>query len=66
LHDLRRSFASGLGRLGVAPHVIEKALNHKLKGVMRIYQRHDYAAEIQEAFELWSRHIAKITAIIAP
>jgi hypothetical protein len=28
LHDLRRSFASGLLRLGVAPHIVELALNH--------------------------------------
>jgi integrase len=29
LHDLRRTLASGVARLGVAPHVIEKILNHQ-------------------------------------
>ena len=29
VHDLRRTAASGMARLGIAPHVIEKILNHK-------------------------------------
>lgn len=65
LHDLRRSFASGLQRLGVAPHIVELALNHRsgtFSGVAGIYQRHRYAKEVREAFELWSRHIEALTA----
>ncbi len=64
LHDIRRSFASGLQRLGVAPHIVELALNHRtgtFSGVAGIYQRHRYAAEVQEAFELWSEHIEALT-----
>jgi integrase len=60
LHDLRRSFASGLQRLGVAPHIVELALNHRsgtFSGVAGIYQRHRYAKEVREAFELWSTHV---------
>jgi integrase len=59
-HDLRRSFASGLQRLGVAPHIVELTLNHRsgtFSGVAGIYQRHRYAKEVREAFELWSKHI---------
>jgi integrase len=65
LHDLRRSFASGLQRLGVAPHIVELALNHRsgtFSGVAGIYQRHRYAKEVREAFELWSKHVAAFTA----
>jgi integrase len=64
LHDLRRSFASGLQRLGVAPHIVELALNHRsgtFSGVAGIYQRHRYAKEVHEAFELWSKHIDALT-----
>ncbi len=64
LHDLRRSFASGLQRLGTAPHIVELALNHRsgtFSGVAGIYQRHRYAKEVQEAFELWSRHVEAMT-----
>ena len=70
LHDLRRSFASGLQRLGVAPHIVELALNHRsgtFSGVAGIYQRHRYAKEVREAFELWSRHIEMLitTQVVA-
>ena len=64
LHDLRRSFASGLQRLGVAPHIVELALNHRsgtFSGVAGIYQRHRYAKEVREAFDLWSKHIEALT-----
>jgi len=64
LHDLRRSFASGLQRLGVAPHIVELALNHRsgtFSGVAGIYQRHRYAKEVREAFELWSQHVEAVT-----
>lgn len=64
LHDLRRSFASGLQRLGTAPHIVELALNHRsgtFSGVAGIYQRHRYAKEVREAFELWSQHIEALT-----
>lgn len=65
LHDLRRSFASGLQRLSVAPHVVELALNHcsgTFSGVAGIYQRHRYATEVREAFELWSQYIDALTS----
>jgi integrase len=60
-HDLRRSFATGLARLGVAPHVIELALNHRPRGIVAIYQKHRYDAEVKAAFELWSRHVGSLT-----
>jgi integrase len=68
LHDLRRSFASGLQRLGVAPHIVELALNHRsgtFSGVAGIYQRHRYAKEVREAFELWSQHVETLTTVKA-
>ena len=64
LHDLRRSFASGLQRLGVASHIVELALNHRsgtFSGVAGIYQRHRYAKEVAEAFAVWSRHVETLT-----
>ena len=64
LHDLRRSFASGLQRLGAAPHIVELALNHRsgtFSGVAGIYQRHRYVREVREAFESWSQHIEALT-----
>ena len=62
LHDLRRSFASGLQRLGIRFEVIEAALNHKVKGIAGTYQKYDFEPEIKAALEKWSNHLIQITA----
>ncbi len=38
-----------LAEIGIPGHVAERCLNHKLKGVEGIYNRHDYFAERKEA-----------------
>ena len=41
LHDFRRTFASGCAALGVSPHVIEAALNHRtgqIQGIAKVYK----------------------------
>ncbi len=56
LHDLRRTCVSGMARLGIAPHVADKILNHQagtISGVAAVYQRHDFLAERREALETW-------------
>lgn len=61
LHDLRRSFSTGLSRLRVPPHVVEAILNHvsgSKAGVAGIYNRHLYDAEKREALDLWAAHTA--------
>ena len=65
LHDLRRTCASGMAALDIAPHVIEAVLNHKsgtIKGVAAVYNRHRYAAEKRHALEAWTDRVAKIAA----
>jgi len=58
IHDLRRTCRSLLANLGVAGHVAERCLNHKLKGVEGIYDRYDYFDERREALEQLSNLIA--------
>lgn len=53
-HDLRRSFATRLNELGIAPHVVEKILNHTMQGVMAVYNRAEYEAERVEAMQRWA------------
>ena len=63
LHDLRRTAASGLARLGVSPHVIERILDHTtgtLGGVAGIYNRFGYLPEMREALERWSDYVSKL------
>lgn len=52
-HDLRRTGATMMGALGVQSEVIERCLNHKEQNALkRIYQRHDYRAEMHAAWHL--------------
>ncbi|OAI30934.1 hypothetical protein A1351_22315 [Methylosinus sp. R-45379] len=63
LHDLRRTTATGLQRLGVRLEVTEAVLNHvsgSRAGIVGIYQRHDWADEKREALDAWGRHVEKI------
>ncbi len=61
-HDLRRTFATRLNELGVAPHVVERILNHSLQGVMSIYNQAEYADERTDAMQLWADEVEKIVA----
>lgn len=60
VHDLRRTCRSLLASLGVPGHVAERCLNHKLKGVEGIYNRHDYFDERRDAFELLAKKLAPL------
>jgi integrase len=60
LHDIRRTVASGLQRLGVRLEVTEAVLNHRsgsMAGIVGVYQRHDYASEKRDALARWADHI---------
>jgi integrase len=60
LHDLRRTAATGMAGLGIAPHVVDRILNHTggtISGVAAVYNRFEYLAERQAALLLWARHI---------
>jgi integrase len=60
LHDVRRSVATGMADIGIAPHVIEQVLNHKSghkAGIAGIYNRSNYQREVATAMERWSSHI---------
>jgi integrase len=65
LHDLRRSCASGMQRIGVSVPVVEKALNHgsnSFRGIIATYQTHDYADEIRVALQRWGDHVEDLVS----
>jgi integrase len=65
LHDLRRTAATGMARLKIAPHVVDRVLNHTsgtIRGVARVYNRFDYADERRAALEAWGRAVEQIVA----
>lgn len=61
-HDLRRTMASRMGDLGIAPHVIERCLNHVQQGIVGVYQRQEYLDERRTAFVEWGRALELATA----
>ena len=62
LHDIRRTVATGLQRLGVRFEVTEAVLNHvsgAKGGVAGIYQRHNWAEEKRDALEAWATKLIR-------
>lgn len=64
-HDLRRSCASGLARIGVDLHIIERCLNHisgSFGGIVSVYQKHKYEDGMRRALEAWARHVDAVVS----
>jgi len=62
-HDIRRSVATNLQRLGVRLEVTEAILNHisgSRAGIVGIYQRHKYSDEARQALDAWARRLDAI------
>lgn len=65
VHDLRRTFATGLQRLGVRLEVTEAILNHvsgNRGGVGGVYRRYDWAAEKRAALDAWAAHVLNVVS----
>jgi integrase len=63
LHDLRRTAASTMARLGHPPHVVAAVLNHapgSTQGITAVYNRHRYDDEKRAALDAWARHIRQV------
>jgi len=63
LHDIRRTVATGMARLKITPHVVEKVLNHSsgtFSGVAGVYNRFGYLPEMREALEAWEAHLTSL------
>jgi integrase len=63
LHDLRRTFSTGLADPDVAQHIIERLLNHttgEISDVAAIYNRSRYARPMREAVEKWEERVSKL------
>lgn len=62
-HDIRRTVATGMAGLGIAPHIVEAVLNHVSgfkAGVAGVYNRNTYEPEKRRALDIWAEHIAAI------
>jgi hypothetical protein len=55
--------ATNLGALKVAPHVVERLLNHSrgtISGVAAIYNQFHYLDEIREALSAWKEKLGTL------
>src|SRR5690606_41535063 len=61
-HDLRRTGATIMQRLGISLDIIDRCQNHVLEGskVRRHYLHYDYAKEKADAWELLGKHITSL------
>lgn len=65
IHDLRRTAASGMARLGIALPVIERCLNHvsgSFAGIVGVYQRHEFSEEKKAAFNSWGDFVMTLVS----
>jgi integrase len=63
VHDIRRTVASGMARLGVQPHVVERVQNRltgTFGGVAGVYNRYGYVDEMRDALTAWALHLDEI------
>ena len=56
---LAKTVFDRLRSIGIAPHVVELCLNHKLAGVAGTYNKFKYEKEMAAAWEKWSAHISE-------
>ena len=59
-HDIRRTVATGMAGLGIAPHIVEAVLNHISgfrAGVAGVYNRAQYEPEKRRALDVWGAHL---------
>ncbi|AUQ59749.1 putative phage integrase, catalytic core [Phaeobacter inhibens] len=61
LHDLRRTFRTGLSRLGVDREIAELALGHAREDLEARYNRDGCEVALRAAFRKWSEHVRSIT-----
>jgi integrase len=62
-HDLRRTAATTMQRLGVRTEVIEACLNHKPQGIVAVYQRDDLWTERAAALDLLGAELQRLMSV---
>ncbi len=51
MHDLRRTCRSLLAEIGINEQIAERCLNHKIQGLIGIYDRHNYYEDRKSALQ---------------
>lgn len=59
-HDLRRTVSTRLNDAGVEPYIVEKLLNHRMQGVMAVYNRAEYEGQRVDAYKKLERLMLEV------
>lgn len=59
-HDLRRTGATMIARLGYPDETVDAVLAHLKKGIIKVYNRYAYDHEKQAALEAWERELLAV------
>jgi len=60
-HDLRRTVSTHMNEIPeIEPYVVEKILDHKMQGVMAVYNKAEYLEQRKDAMEIWSERVKQI------
>jgi integrase len=66
VHDLRRTAATRMGEMGIAPHTISLVLNHisVRRGTItgKVYNQYSYDREKREALNAWAARLERVIA----
>ena len=60
LHDLRRTMATNIRKLGIDRLTVSKVLNHAESGITQVYDRYAADREKREALERWARQLTAL------
>jgi integrase len=63
LHDIRRTVASDMAKIGIALPVIEKIMAHRkgsFAGIVSVYQKYSFAPEMADALQRWADHVEQL------
>jgi len=63
MRDIRRTVATGLGKLKVTPVTISRVLDHTIQGigqVAHVYAKYGFLEEKRDALDLWGRYLATL------
>lgn len=61
-HDLRRTCRTGLAACNIPEEIAERVIGHGKRGIVAVYNLHEYDAEKRRALKAWERHLQKIIA----
>ncbi|HFB64600.1 MAG TPA: DUF4102 domain-containing protein [Aeromonadales bacterium] len=57
IHDSRRTASTLLHEAGFSSDVIEKSLNHQIKGIRGVYNKAEYADQRKEMLQFWGDYV---------